>query len=146
MTFRHADLALVACGKRKQPHAAPARLLYDGPAFRMLRTAPVDFLIVSAKHGLLDGETTIPPYDQKLPQATDAAFNLRLRAALAQHLSAARYERVVVLLGERYARAVGPLSAYEWHDAAVTITSGRIGERLHQLRAWLDARAPPQER
>lgn len=65
-------LAVVPCGRAKLPCAAPARQLYTGHHFRYVldrveqaaadgRTALVR--ILSGRHGLLDPDTVVEPYD-----------------------------------------------------------------------------------
>lgn len=134
-----AALVLLSCGKAKRPFLGAARDVYDGPAFKMLRHERVDLLILSAKYGIIDGETKIAPYDAMMPAAPDAGFVAAVRRDLARRLAARSYAHVAVLLGERYSRVVGPLSAYPWGDARLTVTQGRIGVRLRALRSWLDA-------
>jgi hypothetical protein len=63
-------LGLVACGKRKAPQTAPARLLYNSPLFRKASAFCAKtydaWFILRAKHGLLDPEEPIAPYDLSL--------------------------------------------------------------------------------
>jgi hypothetical protein len=67
-------VCLVGCGGQKLDHAAPARDLYTGPLFRSsLRCAmrPLGFefdrvYIASAKHGLVELDQVLEPYDQRL--------------------------------------------------------------------------------
>ena len=63
-------LALVACGKNKQPFSCEAQDLYTGDLFKKASTwAKVRsdaWYILSAKHGLLVPTRTVEPYDQTL--------------------------------------------------------------------------------
>lgn len=63
-------VGLVACGKRKQPTAAPAQDLYTGSLFRKAsayaRATYDQWFILSAKHGLLLPAQWIEPYDLSL--------------------------------------------------------------------------------
>jgi hypothetical protein len=63
-------IGLVGCGKGKLDHAAPARSLYTGDLFRKASgycIANYDaWYILSAKHGLLDPDEVIEPYDLSL--------------------------------------------------------------------------------
>ena len=63
-------IGLVACSKTKLNHAAPARELYTSPLFRAAsayceRTYDRWF-ILSAKHGLVDPDQILEPYDLTL--------------------------------------------------------------------------------
>lgn len=63
---RH-DLTVIPCGGAKRTQACPARQLYIGGYFRQaLATAemfPAPIMILSAKHGLLDLDEIVEPYD-----------------------------------------------------------------------------------
>jgi len=67
---------VIPCGGEKTAHAAPARDLYVGQMFKNTLAAAekyaadraaegqaVQILILSAKHGLLDLDTVVEPYD-----------------------------------------------------------------------------------
>ncbi len=60
-------VALVACSKRKLPHRAPARDLYQGTLFRRASAYAKQtcdaWRILSAKHGLVHPDTPLAPYD-----------------------------------------------------------------------------------
>lgn len=65
-------VALVSCGSKKLCRAAPAKDLYQGALFKAARgwaEANADaWAILSAKHGLLDPEAVIDPYDARMPR------------------------------------------------------------------------------
>lgn len=64
-------IIVIPCGKKKLDHAAPAGDLYIGSQHRLARQAADRLafnnfgrvVILSAKHGLLDLDTVIEPYD-----------------------------------------------------------------------------------
>lgn len=64
------DLCLVSCGECKSTHAAPAKCLYKSDRFQRTRQFVEErgwrWFILSAKHGLLDPERRISPYDETL--------------------------------------------------------------------------------
>jgi hypothetical protein len=67
-------IGLVGCVKTKRDHAAPARDLYISPLFRG-RRAYVErtcarWFILSAKHGLVEPDTLLEPYDVTLDSAS----------------------------------------------------------------------------
>jgi hypothetical protein len=74
MTVR---VGLVGCVKQKVDHPAPARELYVSPLFRGRRRYVENscdtWLILSAKHGLLDLDQLVEPYDQSLVTASTAS-------------------------------------------------------------------------
>lgn len=63
-------VGLVGCVKMKQSVPSPAKDLYVSPLFRRQREAVESrcerWFILSAKHGLLDPELTIEPYEEAL--------------------------------------------------------------------------------
>ncbi|HZC05096.1 MAG TPA: hypothetical protein VE338_05590, partial [Ktedonobacterales bacterium] len=65
-------IGLVACGKAKLDHTAPANELYTSPLFRKASAyaaANYDcWYIFSAKHQLLDPHHVIAPYDVTLKE------------------------------------------------------------------------------
>ncbi len=70
MFVKVAVVALIACSKTKAAFAAAARDLYTGDFFRKGQ-AYADkhldgFAILSAKHGLLDADDVVAPYNERL--------------------------------------------------------------------------------
>jgi hypothetical protein len=70
-------VGLVGCVKSKQPRAAPARELYRSPLFRG-RRAWVErtcdrWFVLSAKHGLVEPDRLLAPYDETLTDLPLAA-------------------------------------------------------------------------
>jgi hypothetical protein len=107
-------IGLVACGKGKLDRPAPARELYNGALFRKASAyceATYDrWLILSAKHGLIDPETVVEPYDLSLSHLDHAgrrAWAERVVAELRRRnlLDAEFYLHA----GEKYARPLEPL-------------------------------------
>jgi hypothetical protein len=72
------DIGLVACSRLKADRPLPARELYVSPLFRAARAyaerryGSECWLILSAKHGLVDPETVLAPYDVTLRQLSAA--------------------------------------------------------------------------
>jgi hypothetical protein len=78
-------IALVGCVKQKLEHPAPARDLYTSDLFRK-RVAHAaatcgSWLILSAKHGLVDPDRVLAPYDletKRLPAVERCAWSSRV--------------------------------------------------------------------
>lgn len=129
-------VVLVSCGKSKLSHPAPARDLYTGSLFRAARRLAVashlPWAILSAKHGLVEPDCVLEPYDQRLPSAQ------RERDAWAQRVWSSLRSRypspvpVVILAGQDYLR---PLLETWARDRLVTAPLGRLalGARLRWL-------------
>jgi len=109
---RPARVALVGCGKSKAAEARPAAELYTGPLFQAARRYAVatcdDWLILSAKHGVVLPDDVIAPYELAL-----TSMRLDERAMWGRHAASAiayRYREVSVcfigLAGEPYLDAV----------------------------------------
>lgn len=79
-----ARFLVIPCGKVKLDRPAPAGELYVGSAFRMARAAADatgrPWLILSARHGLLDPSTVIAPYEQTLKTRGDVEQLARILA------------------------------------------------------------------
>lgn len=75
-TEEPADFVLVGCVKRKLAVPALARDIYASPLWRFRREyaeqCAVPWFILSAKHGLLDPDTYIEPYDLALADLPSA--------------------------------------------------------------------------
>ena len=71
-------IALVGCGKSKLSVPAPAKDLYTGTLFRMVRAYAERFCtgwgILSAKHGFLLPDEVIEPYDKTMAQLGDRDY------------------------------------------------------------------------
>ena len=100
-------IALVACVKTKRAVPSPAHGLYTSPLFRKAssyaRQIADEWYILSAKHGLLDPETVIEPYEKTvrtMPVAERKAWAREVVAQLRQVLRPG--DRVVFLAGTRY--------------------------------------------
>lgn len=101
-------LVVIPCGAGKLPHPAYARDLYTGPLFRSSLRAGERLVerhrgtvaILSARHGLVELDRVVEPYDLTLgqPGAIDAAS---LRPQLARFDGG---DDVVALLPKRYDR------------------------------------------
>lgn len=132
------SLVLVSCSKAKLDHSAPARELYCSPAFQMKRAIiernGADWLILSAKHGLLEPDAMIAPYDLTLNTMGVAARQKWARDAIPPLLERARgIGRVVIFAGQAYSQYLtGSLAE---HNIAVSepLRGLRQGEQL----AWL---------
>jgi hypothetical protein len=98
---------LVACSAGKLPHAAPAADLYTGQSFKLasaLAKLRADrWAILSAKHGLVEPDAVIEPYDYALRDASlekRRAWGARVSAAL--HARGYRAEKAVILAPRAY--------------------------------------------
>jgi len=100
-------LYLIACSARKLDKPAKARDLYKGQAFTLATKAAAgaDVLILSAKHGAIEPDSIIDPYNVTLSDMTKAE-RAAWTAATAAQLAPHRDREIIVLAGANYAAAV----------------------------------------
>jgi hypothetical protein len=137
-------VGLVACAGQKLQHPAPARELYVSQLFRKASAyaeASCDrWYILSAKHGLLDPDDVLEPYDLRL--GTPAAPPVREWAAKVRGQLEAELAgldvTLIVLAGEQYRTALqGSPWPYE-----VPMKGLGIGRQLGWLTAQLSGERP----
>ena len=140
-------LFLIACAKTKRSTRSPARDLYRSPLFlKSLAYAEQhadDVLILSAKHGLVELDAELDPYDLTIGNL-DRAGRKRLAGVIDRGFC--RYiDRTgvgpistIVLAGDAYVRALMP-TAIGWLGFRTPLAGLQIGERL----AWLNERLRP---
>ena len=139
-----ATLYLVSCVGKKRLTRAPARCLYTSGWFQKARTyvetTGRPWFILSAKHGLLDPETVIRPYNKTLNDARRAKRRLwawKVLDRLKAHLDGV--DSVVVLAGKRYREVLEPELLARGIDVCVPMRGLRIGEQLSWLKKRLSS-------
>lgn len=103
-------LCIVSCGARKAPGPAPAALLYTGRYFRLTARLAMEvcgsqWLILSARHGIVHPQDYLEPYDEKLGRRGSLERLAGLAAGQAAERGLDRYSRIIVLAGRAYAEA-----------------------------------------
>lgn len=133
-------VALIGCGAQKAATTCSASELYRSQLFQAsLRWALINCdraFVLSAKHGLLDLDTLVEPYDQALPRdrAGREVWGSRVGAQLVAAVGEVE-ATLVCLAGEKYADAISfdvPEWEYGWEEP---LRGLEIGERL----AWFKA-------
>jgi DGQHR domain-containing protein len=140
------NIGLVGCSRRKGAHVAPARELYTSPLFRLASrycAASYDlWFVLSARHGLVDPEQVLEPYDtvlRGLDRASRDAWACRVVSQLQQRGLFGSGHRFFLHAGADYA---GPLA--QRLDAEQPLQGLSIGQRLAWYRYAL-ARSSHQE-
>jgi len=136
-------LLILACSKTKNDRRipAPALSLYDGGSFQVLRKffreygwpPGLDVRILSAKYGLIEATEVIELYDQRM--SVQAAVALR-NDVLSELRKRPRPESAFINLGKDYLPAVQGIES-QFPGSEVIHATGRIGERMHQMKEWL---------
>lgn len=141
-------LLVTSCSSRKRLASVPLPAIerYDGGTYRVIRKlmregqwpGDIDVLIISAKFGLLDSSDLIPNYDLRMTNALAAAMNPDLLNRLRQRLDDAPPIDAYLDLSAQYLRAVRGIDVLFSHRGIpLHKASGRIGERLRLLKAWV---------
>lgn len=142
-------IALIGCGKQKAHQSCAAESMYRSPLFKAaLRYALMTcdgFFILSAKHGLLSGQTVIEPYEQSLAGLSSEErrrWGRRVGRELDHALPWPEHANVeiVFLAGELYSLPIEFPNAREFYWDEPLRGLG-IGERI----AWLKAHATFRE-
>lgn len=138
-------LVILGCSRRKRQTSRliPAINRYDGPMFRVYRNhvdkADSNHLspcVLSARFGLIPGDTLIPRYERPLSLKNDDG----MREHVADRFRATVFElkpiKLFVSVGQNY----WPLLEEPIRDSRlkeVTVAQGGIGGRASQLQHWL---------
>jgi hypothetical protein len=133
-----ARIALIACTKSKAAQAVPAALLYRSPLFRKsllyaLGTADRIY-ILSAKHGLLEMDEVVDPYELSIKDLTPPqklAWTAKVSEKLTKIL--APRDKVQLLAGLEYTRPLLPV----FHQIGCQIASPLAGKSLGHRISWL---------
>jgi len=143
-------LRLLACSGTKLDHPARAIDLYQGVMYQSYRahvfsdTVP-QVLILSSKHGFLEPETEIAPYDERMtPQCAE-----QMLADLATYVRKvawpSRIGKVMLAGGQQYRRVMRAALARRYGQVPPLLheTTGGIGMQRSQLGAFLDGLPSP---
>ena len=129
-------IVLISCATKKKTLRTRAEELYESPLFvhslRYARTLnPDKIFILSAKHGLLDLEREIEPYDVTLSKMSASQVREWARGVLEQLRKCAdlRRDRFVILAGNRYRKYLLPHLA----SCEVPLKGLGIGKQLQYL-------------
>jgi hypothetical protein len=135
-------LLITACSGRKSQAKSdvPAWQRYDGPLYRMARKLRregrwpdadrLNWIILSARHGFFPADTLLPNYDQQMTSDQARTFRDSQGGLLLPYLTHAR--TILVDLGQMYRLALPEMTAQ------TTYTAGGIGQRVSQVKAWIE--------
>jgi hypothetical protein len=145
-------LLLLSCSQRKRRtrRALAAIELYDGPAFRILRrylsgrpTAQTDVLIVSAKWGVISGDTPLPNYDRRMTASRLREIRPLVITKLREVFECVPYSDVFISMSENYLQVIQGLPKIA--DVPIYTARGGRARRLSALYDWLHG-GPPSTR
>ena len=136
-------VVLISCSAKKSRKPARARDLYSSPLFRMsLKYAEMlnsdHIFILSAKHGLMELDRVIAPYNETLNKMSDPELD-RLAGKVLLSLKKKGYnlkkDHFVFLAGRKYRRHLIPRMS----DYAIPMERLRIGQQLKFLKKRISA-------
>jgi len=146
--MRKKYLLILSCSARKRSTHAKVRAweLYEGVAFKLLKrrikekklSEKLDILILSALYGLIRAEEYIEWYDKKMTCQDAAAQAEKNAAIMRQILRQNSYEEVFIFGGRTYLAALQPVESWLPVQIKLHVASGGIGQKLKQLREWLE--------
>jgi hypothetical protein len=147
-----ADLILIACVKQKLDHPAPARDLYTSDLFRKEREyaarSGVPWFVLSAKHGLVDPDEQLEPYDlhlAKTPAAYRDSWGARVVLQL-EGLESPLDGKVIELhAGAAYADAIRDRLAGRGAQVREPLQGLQLGPRLAWYRRTLAVDKPTSD-
>lgn len=130
-------IVLISCVRRKLPHPAKAKDLYVSPLFRLnLKYAvslnPDKIYVLSAKHGLLDLEKEIKPYEQTLNNMSAGEIKKWANKVLQDLKPVASLEEAefIFLAGDKYRKYLLP----HMKHTIVPLEGLPIGKQLQRLK------------
>ncbi len=145
-------LLLLSCSRRKcrTRKPLPAIERYDGPAFRVLRrylrqhpsTRP-DVLILSAKWGLIPGDTLLTIYNRELTVSRARELRSVITIRLREILESRCYTELFISMSDEYSKVIVEQNLFI--DTGITIYNARggRGRKLSELYDWLHGSPPP---
>jgi hypothetical protein len=129
---------LLGCVKAKAGRPLAARDLYVSPLFRKRRAyaeaSGRPWFIYSAKHGIVDPDFVLEPYDQTLnamPARERRALGELAARQLADRFGDLRGRVFEIHAGDRYVQALAPPLAERRARLVNPVEGLRLGEQLH---------------
>ena len=96
----------------------------------------LDVLILSAKHGLIDSDTLITKYDQKMTRVRANSLRVETTQKLRAKLDSRIYVDIFFELGKIYLEAIG-INSEDYQNIELKFDKGPRYERAHNLKEWL---------
>jgi len=125
--------------KKKRLSIARAIELYNGPFYQIIRKnyeETIDVYILSARYGLINSNEFISFYDQIMTTQRAEELSGIVKMDLEKILQLKDYDEIFINLGKKYMIALEE-SKQLLDNYKVSWGFGQIGERLHQLKNWL---------
>jgi hypothetical protein len=135
-------LLIQSCSKSKREpgEPVPALELYSGYYYKIIKKAKregdfdsnIDICILSAKHGLIDSDTNLVFYDQKMDSERAQEIRDEVKMALKSRLDTHTYDEVLINMGQPYREAIHGIE--DEIDTPIRVIEGKLGERGRKLK------------
>jgi hypothetical protein len=139
---------ILSCSRTKngtlQP--LPAVQRYTGPLYQVLRrfirenpeeAADLTVYILSARYGLIDSQTPILPYDQKMTPIRANELHAEVLSKIKRVIVPVGYTEIFLAMGQTYLLALDGMPGILGERTKLIISRGPAGEKLTELRNWL---------
>lgn len=129
---------ITGCSVKKLDSKAPAREIYQGVVFKKVKNLTelqgIDFMILSAKYGLLQGSEIIEPYDMAIKNKTDI---LKLQEIVIPQLVQIEkdYTSIILIMGKKYRAVCAPRFSEKYK---MLYDSKGIGALTSRLNKYLE--------
>jgi cytoplasmic iron level regulating protein YaaA (DUF328/UPF0246 family) len=143
-------LLVQSCSKSKveAEHPVPALELYSGYYYKIIKKAKregdfdpsIDLCILSAKHGLIEPDTELKPYDKRMDADRSRELRDDVTSELAHRVRTGDYDQVLVNMGQQYRATIEGLD--DEVDVPIRTIEGRLGERGRKLKQWIRDSGP----
>ena len=126
---------ITGCSVKKLDNQAPARDLYQGVVFKKVKDLAelhgLDFMILSAKYGLLRGSELIEPYDMVIKNKSDI---VRLQEIVIPQLVQIEKDfiRIILIMGKNYRAVCAPRFGTKYKMIHDRIGIGSLTSRLNK--------------
>ena len=135
-------LLIQSCSKSKREpgEPVPALELYSGYYYKIIKKAKregdfdsdIDICILSAEHGLIDSDTDLVFYDQKMDSERAIEIRDEVKMAIKSRVDTNTYDEILINMGQPYKEAIEGIE--DEIDTPVHFIEGKLGERGQKLK------------
>jgi hypothetical protein len=135
-------LLIQSCSKSKREpgEPVPALELYSGYYYKIIKKAKregdfdsdIDICILSAEHGLIDSDTDLVFYDQKMDSERAIEIRDEVKMAIKSRVDTNTYDEILINMGQPYKEAIEGIE--DEIDTPVRFIEGKLGERGQKLK------------
>jgi hypothetical protein len=143
---RHCLILGCSSAKNEASEPLPAIQRYDGPPFKVLRryleqdletTQALDIFVLSAKYGLIGGQTAIAKYDQRMTDRRALEMHNHVMEKVQNDLLPNNYAEMFLSMGKIYLQVLAGLEDLVSGNTRLIISVGTAGKKLTDLKSWL---------